>query len=238
MAPSQSTSRPESVDVGSSSRRVRGLRRIALAISIFCLTARSNPPTSSSSAISDMSSAAKCSPTSSRARRRRIVPNGRRDQFEQNAHYHNLTNHLAPVARSITRLCRSSSIKRRWIREFELQREAVREKIAMIQQRSLGTKNRAKIALTVEQGLMHLEKIGGMDLFHDESLDELRASIVVLRAQLAKAMKDAVENGSPLGRLSPQKRAMYEHLFALIYECSANRTAAKSLVDRILMKLA
>ena len=76
MAPSQSTSRPESVDVGSSSRRMRGSRRIALAISIFCLTARSNPPTSSSSAISDMSSAAKCSLTSSRARRRRIVPNG------------------------------------------------------------------------------------------------------------------------------------------------------------------
>ena len=38
MAPSQSTSRPESVDVGSSSRRMRGSRRIARAISIFCLT--------------------------------------------------------------------------------------------------------------------------------------------------------------------------------------------------------
>ena len=37
---------------------------------------------------------------------RRIVPNGRRDHFEQNAHFHNLMNHLAPVAREIARQCR------------------------------------------------------------------------------------------------------------------------------------
>ena len=30
---------------------------------------------------------------------------------------------------------------------------------------------------------------------------------------------------------------MYEHLFALIYECSTNRVAAKALVDRILLKI-
>ena len=30
---------------------------------------------------------------------------------------------------------------------------------------------------------------------------------------------------------------MYEHLFALIYECSTNRTAAKALIDRILHKV-
>jgi len=29
---------------------------------------------------------------------------------------------------------------------------------------------------------------------------------------------------------------MYEQLFGLIYECSANRVAAKALVDRIMLK--
>ena len=45
---------------------------------------------------------------------RRIVPNGRRDHFEQNAHFHNVTNHLAPTARDLTRRCRTSSVRRKW----------------------------------------------------------------------------------------------------------------------------
>ncbi len=34
---------------------------------------------------------------------RRIVPNGRRDHFEQNAHYTNLVNQLGPIAREIAK---------------------------------------------------------------------------------------------------------------------------------------
>ena len=46
----------------------------------------------------------------------RIIPNGRRDHFEQSVHFHNLLTHLAPVAREITRKCRTSSIQRKWSR--------------------------------------------------------------------------------------------------------------------------
>src|SRR6185437_253622 len=40
---------------------------------------------------------------------RRMMPNGRRDHFEQDVHLHNLMNHLTPVAREIARRCRASS---------------------------------------------------------------------------------------------------------------------------------
>ena len=30
---------------------------------------------------------------------------------------------------------------------------------------------------------------------------------------------------------------MYEHMFGLIYECSANQVAAKALIDRMLRKI-
>jgi hypothetical protein len=169
---------------------------------------------------------------------RRVVPNGRRDHFEQNSHFHNITNHMAPVARNIAQLCRSSSVKRRWVREFELHRDVICEKIAVIQQGSLGTKDRTAIALTVEQGLMQMEKIVDKDLFQDNELSDLQGTASNLRMRLAEAMEETGENPSPLARLSPRKRAMYEHMFALIYECSTNRVAAKSLVDRILLKVA
>jgi hypothetical protein len=57
-----------------------------------------------------------------------------------------------------------------------------------------------------------------------------------VKARLNQAMGTASEN-SPLAHLPRAKRKMYEHLFSLIYECSANRIAAKSLVDRIVQRV-
>jgi len=64
----------------------------------------------------------------------RVIPNGRRDHFEQNVHFHNLLTHLTPVAREITRRCRTSSVQRKWSRDFELKEISIREKAAIIKQ--------------------------------------------------------------------------------------------------------
>ena len=168
---------------------------------------------------------------------RRVVPNGRRDHFEQNAHYHNLINHLTPLTREIARLCRSSSVRRKWLREFELNRDTVREKIGVIEQGSLSDKNRSAIALTAEQALLQMEKISAVELLRDDNPEVFKAMTDELRSQLSRAMEDKIEGRSPLMRLPSVKRVMYEELFAMIYECSTNRMAAKALIDRILLKL-
>jgi molecular chaperone HtpG len=48
----------------------------------------------------------------------RIVVNARRDHFEQNLHYSNLTAQLAPVARSIAKRCRAASVSRNKAKRF------------------------------------------------------------------------------------------------------------------------
>ena len=73
-APSQSMSRPDSVEVGSSSSRMRGRRNSARAISIFCRTARSRSPTSARGSMSASPIAAKCASTSRSPARRRNWP--------------------------------------------------------------------------------------------------------------------------------------------------------------------
>lgn len=167
---------------------------------------------------------------------RRIVPNGRRDHFEQNAHFHNLTNHLAPTARDIARRCRTSSVRRRWLREFEIQADAVTGTIGIISQGSVGRSERERLALTAEQGLMQLGKIAGMEIIAESNADRVER-IEGLKTELASAMNDEVVITSPLMRLPEQQQKMYEHLFELVYQCSANRTAAKALIDRILIRL-
>lgn len=167
---------------------------------------------------------------------RRIVPNGRRDHFEQNAHYNNLTNQLTPTARDIARRCRTSSVRRKWQREFELQAESVDGTIEVISQRAVGKSERERLALVAEQGLMHLSKINSMGILAETAL-ERNHLVGELRSKLSLLMKDESSIPSPLMRLSEAERKAYEGFFELIYQCSANRVAAKALVDRIMMRL-
>lgn len=167
---------------------------------------------------------------------RRIVPNGRRDNFEQNVHFHNLINHLTPTARDIARRCRTSSVRRKWEREFELYAQSVAEMIGIIVQGSLNRPKREQVALSVEQTLLRMSKIAGRKLLADTASD-LETRIVALREGLSAAMNDDAALSSPLMRLPEAKRNTYEHFFELVYECSTNRVAAKALIDRILLRI-
>ena len=166
----------------------------------------------------------------------RVVPNGRRDQFEQNVHYANMVNHLTPTARDIARRCRTSSVRRRSLREFELYAERAAETTGIIRQGSGNQQKREQLALSVEQVLLHMSKLAGNSLLVDVS-DCLEQRIGALRRLLSEAMNDGIEASSPLTRLPEAKRVWYEHFFELVYECSASRAAAKALVDRILLRL-
>ena len=68
--------------------------------------------------------------------------------------------------------------------------------------------------------------------------NDLGERLETLRARFRCATARNEDENGPLDRLPLQKREVYEEVIGLIYECSANRTAAKSLVDRILARLA
>ena len=167
---------------------------------------------------------------------RRIVPNGRRDNFEQNVHFHNLLNHLTPTARDIARSCRTNSARRKWEREFEIYAQSVAEMIGIIVQGSLSRPKREQLALSVEQTLLRMSKIASRKLLA-ESASDLETRIVALREGLGAAMNDGAALSSALMRLPEAKRKTYEHFFELVYECSINRVAAKALIDRILLRI-
>ncbi|MBB2708437.1 ATP-binding protein (plasmid) [Rhizobium sophoriradicis] len=167
---------------------------------------------------------------------RKIVPNGRRDHFEQNAHYHNLTNQLAPIARDIAKHCRTNSVRRKWEREFELSATSVREAFSVIKQGSLGVQARDQVALAAEQNILKMAKIADMPILVNEASDR-NQTISELRGRLQDLMADEHPVSSPLARLPEEDRKRFESFFELIYECSANRVAAKALIDRILLRL-
>lgn len=166
----------------------------------------------------------------------RVVPNGRRDHFLSNVHYSNITNHVATVAREIARRCRTSSIRRKWFREFELELDDAQTKIDILKQGSLGTSEREKITRSVRECLATMGKIVEMDVLAPDGAQRLQPALDTLRRQLEKE-QGTKETAEPLARLPAGKRRLYEKMFALIYDCSANQIAAKALVDRILLKI-
>lgn len=167
---------------------------------------------------------------------RRIVPNGRRDEFEANAHYANLVNQLSPIGREIARRCRTSSIRRSKMRNFEFAEKDALERLAVIDQRAMSAGAQAAEMGRIGQAILKMRKALEADFLKPE--DKAPMAAIVERIELAA---DRAYDGvliDPLDMIAPEERDIYRQVFNLIYECSSNRTAAKSLVDKIIQRLA
>lgn len=165
----------------------------------------------------------------------RVVPNGRRDEFEGGAHFDNIVAHLRPVGAKIARECRVSSQKRNRRKTFELGADRVYEKLDVLKQGAV-TKRYAK-AIRAEIGtlLADMERAADFGLFEDDERRALRGRLVSIEEEVDAQTTKAV--GRKLVTLLERKRVTYKEVFDLIYQCSANQVAAKSLVDRILSRL-
>ena len=166
----------------------------------------------------------------------RIIPNGRRDHFEQSVHFDNLLTHLSPLAREITRKCRTSSIQRKWSRDFQLREAAIREKAAIIKQGALGRNERYRVTEEIRAGIAFLEGIVTKGVLPTDLVGDLKKRKEKLERDVSRILNAPVR-ASALSEIPRSKRRTYEQVIALIYECSASQTNAKLLVDRILSRL-
>jgi hypothetical protein len=166
----------------------------------------------------------------------RVTPNGRRDHFEQNVHYNNLLTHLVPTAREISRLCRTNSAHRRWLRDFDLRAGKVREQLAILKQSAVGRKEKTGIETQIDADMGRLKQIAEGGLLPIDTSLVLRGRLEELTKEVARKLK-ASPKVSPLDALPAAKRRAYEQMIGLIYECSANQTNAKALVDKIIERI-
>ena len=167
----------------------------------------------------------------------RILPNGRRDHFEQGVHFSTLLGHIAPIARDITRRCRTSSIQRKWSRDFELRESSIREKIAIIKQGAIGRQDRHKLTEEIRASFSVLDRIIEKGVLPAAAIEDLKKRREKLDRNISKILDNPVKSRM-LSAFPPSKRKAYEELIGLIYSCSANQSNAKLLVDKILAKIA
>lgn len=167
---------------------------------------------------------------------RRIVPNGRRDEFEANTHYANLVNQLSPVGRDVARRCRTSSNLRSKLRDFELAAGEAGDRLAIIKQGAMSAGAHAAEIGKVHQLVARMRRALETEGVEEGPRQQMRDRIAEVEAELERVGEGAATD--PLDLVAEGERETYRQVFNLIYECSANRVAAKSLVDRIIQRLA
>lgn len=166
-----------------------------------------------------------------------LVPNGRRDNFEQNAYFSDLLNKLAVMARDIGRTCRRRSASRNRQRNFELEVEKTDEILRQLEQR-ITLPGGTRLMLREVKGRITRvrEMLDAPGLFSNAKSRTAERSIMTLERRL-KAAGSPVNGEDPLSGLKPTKRRHYQEIFGLIVECSQNKAAAVALLERIKARL-
>ena len=167
----------------------------------------------------------------------RILANGRRDNFEHSVHLDNVLNQLAPMARDISRRCRQSSISRKWLREFELHREAAFERAKAVARGGLTRVSRQAHVDAALKSLKAMKKVVETRHLDDEIRRNLTEEATAAESRVHKLLGQDAAMSDPFGALPASRRAAYQHVISLIYECSANRVAAGALIERLLARL-
>jgi molecular chaperone HtpG len=168
---------------------------------------------------------------------KKIIPNGRRDHFEQGVHYENLTNQLAPVVKDIARRCRQNSISRKWVRTFELHRDVALERGKVV---ARGGISRATIQMHADaatKALKAMRKVIGQKLLADEIRNSLAEEAARVEARVTKMLKGVEVERDPLKHFPPSVRHAYQDVISLVYECVGSRSAAGIIVEKILDRL-
>jgi len=165
----------------------------------------------------------------------RIVPNGRRDEFENNAHLDNIVAHLRPIGAEVGRECRMSSQKRNRLKVFELAADKVYERLDVLKQGAVSDRYAKTIKAETSTLLSEMRKVAEFDLFEEQERGALRQQLRKVEKEVDSEITKA--EGNVLQNLPKHKSATYKEIIDLIYECSANQVAAKSLIDRILDRL-
>jgi len=165
----------------------------------------------------------------------RILPNGRRDHFEQNVHFSNLLGQLRPIAQDLSRRCRQSSIRRNVIRQFEILSQQVVHNLAVMRQGAISQTDRKKLEKDTLRELARIDKVVAHSAVDPVQRKRMLRAVSRYKLQLHQA--DHNRHHKLLAGMNKRDKEVLTRICSLIYECSSNKGAAKQLIDRILVRL-
>jgi hypothetical protein len=166
----------------------------------------------------------------------RILPNGRRDHFEQNTYYFDLINHLAPHAREIAQRCRTNSIARNLVRLIEERLIECQQNLRVIEKGVIADAASSKLTTKLEATLDHLQRLSTRAGVGTEQQIRYQGQIKRLRRRVSRL--NAVQRGETIFvNFTPAQRMVLTEVFNAIYQSTDDLQRAQRLVDSIVSRL-
>jgi len=166
----------------------------------------------------------------------RILPNGRRDHFEQSVHFRNVLSKLSPLARDLGRRCRTSSIRRNWVRQFEQGVSFIKDRQAILRQGAVSQSRRTRLKDEILDCAGKLEKIASLPALDAKTRGACHKRLLHLNARFPQLFYSKAQH-QDLKRFRGPRRRLVQKLVDVIYDASANQSDAKALIEKILRKL-
>ena len=166
----------------------------------------------------------------------RILPNGRRDQFEQSVHFRHVLSRLAPLARELGRRCRASSIKRNWTRQFEQGVAFIKDRQAILRQGAVTRTRRTRLKDEILDRAAVLEKIAALPALDAKTRSACHKRLAYLSAKLPQLFYSTSQHQN-LKRFRGARRRLVQKLVDIVYDATDNQAVAKGLVEKILRRL-
>jgi molecular chaperone HtpG len=162
---------------------------------------------------------------------RRIIPNGRRDDFETNAHYQNLLGHVGGLAKELTKTCRDRSDLRNRLKQAAQLIEGIDCNIALLSNAAYSSIHKFILERTTLQ-IDRLESLSNKDALTPSERTFLAAKAGILRGRFTAASKGKGRSGI-FDRVSPVKRKAYEDAIAVILDSPLPMNIRASLVQAL-----
>lgn len=161
----------------------------------------------------------------------RILPNGRRDYFEQGPHTRNIENHLEAVVRRIVSRCRKSSSKRNQVRKFRATLDQLESAYDLA---ASGYLKAEDANLLIERTLQQVENLREAFVPKHGHIPQEATRLEHLAAKLRHFRSTP---GQPLfGSLRHSEIEAYQRIFRILTELTPSPGAAKEIIEAILSR--
>ena len=158
----------------------------------------------------------------------RIIPNGRRDYFEQDPHLRNLENHLAPIFGQITARCRAASSNRNKQKKLT---SAIADLECLYELLTSGCLAPIVAKTFVEEALQQVEKVQielGSAGIGNGSTEILRT----LEEKLSNFQPTSIR--FPLAGISPSEVDTFRRVFGAVVAAAPSLRSAREIIDAVL----
>jgi 3-methyladenine DNA glycosylase Tag len=166
---------------------------------------------------------------------KKIIPNGRRDDFEVNGHLQNLQSHVAKHTKDLVKVCRDKSVIRNRLKSAALLAETVSQSIALLEKSQFSDLKRHLSAYS-ERLVSQLEALANSQLLTNGERSFIHERSRTLSARLKRAAGSSRRANDAFSRIAPVKRKAFEEAIDAVLSTSLPISVRADLAQRILRR--